>query len=1136
MTTARLGGALAAARQLVPPLPDGELLRRYAADRDEAAFRHLVLRHGPLVLGVCRRIVPDIHLADDAFQAVFAVLAAKANSLDGSRPLGPWLYGVASKVSMRARAMIGRRRKRETFMPTVPEVPVFAPEPTDAAAILDEEIAGLSEACRTALILCELQGYSRKEASAKLGIAEGTLSSRLAAARKALAERLRKRGVTGPALLAGVALPPALANAAVQAAGGSASAVVLELTQGVVRTMLLSKLKLVPVLLAGVLLAVCGLDGSRRESVSAAPVPKMRDEGLIWIREKAANRLVAYNSNLEVAKAVKLPKGVPFLGLTPDGGKILYAAKAANADGPTYHLRDLGEDTPGTDLGLDYSEWDHHPFWTRDGKKFLRARSDVGRKMVGVRSTIFRYDLFDLASKQATHLDGIPFDHWIMGWAADGERFVSYHLGEKNDTIHLMEASGKSEVFSASHDRLHPHRISVSQDGYSILMGGFAATPPDEPWHQAIWTLYPKTGKAVELSHEEGQGMSEPCWSPDGKRIAYAWCYQKDAAKSDGWDAARLTVADDDGTGRKTITLRDKAKGEDPYDVQFLGWYPTVKIKAPVPKEEKDAGLIWLHNTKTGKLTAYSPDGKKQKELALKDGDCFLGFTPDGTKIAFAGRGGKLAEEGDTKELTLHLRDVNDKTEGIDTELRIETELDRLIWLPDGKRVIAVRPMTTKMYCLHDLFDTVTKREKKLDIDLKVYAADVAPNGEWLLTIGRRASNRGMLKVPFPDGEPTALAGAGVDVWSARISPDGRTIACVGYVEATPKGTPPPAVVRTLDVRSGAMNEIARHENGNWSAGVFWSPEGMRIAYLRPSEGSGKPRHIVVCDIDGKNAKPILPVEDEYEHLKFVGWFPSKSKAAAPDPRKRNAPLPKVASPKPQKLPRLPEPDPELRAALFKFDTEYRHGSAEKFEELEKLAEELAKMYPAKDDRARIWYEVAFVAAQSDIRKQANRVRKYAAKCLEISRDPRLRGDCHSLLASAVDVEGAAFEKGRREAAGHLLEGYAELLAQELPDQAPELPGVGKIGGAVGQGGPEEVLLRARHAAQMAAHDEAKYIGEVVARRDTLALQLRDLYEPNPKRHGRNSEGAAELRTLAEKKLPEKADVDALLRRVLPKG
>jgi hypothetical protein len=240
------------------------------------------------------------------------------------------------------------------------------------------------------------------------------------------------------------------------------------------------------------------------------------------------------------------------------------------------------------------------------------------------------------------------------------------------------------------------------------------------------------------------------------------------------------------------------------------------------------------------------------------------------------------------------------------------------------------------------------------------------------------------------------------------------------------------------------------------------------------------------------------------------------------------APAPEPPAPK--KLDRVPDPSPELHRELYKFDSEYRNGTEEKFAELEKLAQVLAKRFPEKDDQARIWYELAFVAGQSGIDKHAARVKKYATKCLAISRDPLQRGRMRSLLASAVDLNGTAFPEGRREAAEILLTGYIEMLAQELPEKAPELPGVDRFDI---DGDPvAEAQARALHAAQMAARQQAEFTRDLVDRRDTLVMQLRDLFKPEPKRHGRNPEGPDELRALAKQKRMTEQQVNVLMEKV----
>lgn len=244
------------------------------------------------------------------------------------------------------------------------------------------------------------------------------------------------------------------------------------------------------------------------------------------------------------------------------------------------------------------------------------------------------------------------------------------------------------------------------------------------------------------------------------------------------------------------------------------------------------------------------------------------------------------------------------------------------------------------------------------------------------------------------------------------------------------------------------------------------------------------------------------------------------------------APAPKSPGPNSKKLARVAEPSPELQAELIQFDKKYRHGSAKLFAELEARAEALAKQYPAKDDQARIWYEVAHVAAQSRIDKHADLVRKYGAKCLEISRDPLQRGRIYSYLASTVDLNAAAFPEGRREAAEILLNGYFEMLVQELPEKTSDLPGVEKIGGVIGNGAAAEAQARALDAAQAAAREEAIFVGDQIDRRETLVVQLRDLYKPDAKRHGRTEDGPKELRETASKLLTDQQASD-LLKKVL---
>lgn len=181
----------------VAGLGEGQLLDRFAVDGDEVAFEAIVARHGPMVLGVCRRSLRDEHAAEDAFQATFLVLARKAGTLRRPDRLGPWLHGVARKISARSRAVASRREAREARA-CVPDAVDLPPDADlhrqSVAAAIHDEIARLPESYRAPIVLCSLQGLSHDEAARHLAWPVGTVRGRLARARALLKSRLARRG------------------------------------------------------------------------------------------------------------------------------------------------------------------------------------------------------------------------------------------------------------------------------------------------------------------------------------------------------------------------------------------------------------------------------------------------------------------------------------------------------------------------------------------------------------------------------------------------------------------------------------------------------------------------------------------------------------------------------------------------------------------------------------------------------------------------------------------------------------------------------------------------------------------------------------------------------------------------------
>jgi len=194
---------------------DGLLLERYLRVRDQGAFEILIRRHGDMVFGTCLRILRNRSDAEDAFQAVFLVLLKKASGLTQRKILGDWLYGVAYHTALKARYLAAKRRARErTVNPSPPRFDVPGENQSELIReVLDQELMKLPTHYREAVVLCDLENLPRKEAASKLGIAEGTLSSRLTTGRRMLGERLSRRGivVSGIALATlGVGISPEL--------------------------------------------------------------------------------------------------------------------------------------------------------------------------------------------------------------------------------------------------------------------------------------------------------------------------------------------------------------------------------------------------------------------------------------------------------------------------------------------------------------------------------------------------------------------------------------------------------------------------------------------------------------------------------------------------------------------------------------------------------------------------------------------------------------------------------------------------------------------------------------------------------------------------------------------------------------
>lgn len=257
-------------------LSDAQLLERFVTKRDEAAFEVLLWRHGPMVLNLCRRVLNETHAAEDAFQATFLVFVKKAGSVGKGQAVGSWLYKVAYRVALQARALASKHAVHS--LPTA-DLAVIAQASaasgdllwSDLRPLLDEEVSRLPEKYRSPIILCDLAGMTHAEAAEELGCPQGTVSVRLMRARERLRSRLIRRGVAisagavvtllcenagsaaMPSLLVPTTLEAALQFAARKAAtAGTISVHAVTLAQKAMKGMFMTKLKFA----AGAVLAI----------------------------------------------------------------------------------------------------------------------------------------------------------------------------------------------------------------------------------------------------------------------------------------------------------------------------------------------------------------------------------------------------------------------------------------------------------------------------------------------------------------------------------------------------------------------------------------------------------------------------------------------------------------------------------------------------------------------------------------------------------------------------------------------------------------------------------------------------------------------------------------------------------------
>jgi RNA polymerase sigma factor (sigma-70 family) len=625
-------------------LTDRQLLADYISRRDEAALAALVRRHAPMVWGVCRRMLRNYHDAEDAFQAAFLVFARKATSIASPELLANWLYGVAYQTALNARTTAARRRARERQVAEMPEPEAVQQDLWhDLQPLLDQELSRLPDKYRIPVVLCDLEGKTRKEAAQQIGCPEGTVAGRLARARVLLARRLARHGlaVSGGTLAAVLAPNAALASAptavvlrTIKAAGLSAAeqaaatglipAKVAALTQGVLKSMLLTKLKIA----TAVLLAVAGLLVA---GLGALALPAPAQKPAAEKEDKEPDKSPAEE------KGDKEPDKDPAAGkqiaaeLVKPGAKSVRSLAYSNDGNPVALVLSKNEDPgiPGSVvLDVQKGKVQH----TLEG--FETGRPSPSRPM-----------FFNATASKDGTVIAVASAKWSHKW----EGLIKVWDPRTGTLVKSFELDGQAAA------------VALSADGAKVI--GAARTFPTANGKMLVWDV--KRGELLQTLEAKGLEYYAAAISDDGKWIAGAGdvgdpTYE---GKVVVWEVETGKVKHEWAGLRTMYAVAFSPEGK---QVAAAGWVCDAFAISPDGKPVATAGpgpgaaarpddkVIRVWDVQTGKLKhklkpeggvritglVFSPDGETLATADFNGSVCLWDLAKEKTRVTLEGHGG----------------------------------------------------------------------------------------------------------------------------------------------------------------------------------------------------------------------------------------------------------------------------------------------------------------------------------------------------------------------------------------------------------------------------------------------------------------------------------------------------------------
>ncbi|MHB1424847.1 MAG: sigma-70 family RNA polymerase sigma factor [Gemmataceae bacterium] len=580
-------------RHLAGPAPaDVELLRRWIEQRDEDAFTALVARHGRMVHGVCRRVLGNSHDADDAFQAVFLILARKAGTLRHPEKLVGWLHGVALRLANKGRAAAAHRLFADSRAPVRDERdPQFDPldvlSARELLALIDREIAALPDAYRLPLLLCDVEERTQQEAARLLGWTLGSLRGRLSRGRAKLRERLLRRGVAPETLsvLLAAGLTRMNADAAVPLASG------------------VSRL--------AVLFSDCPTSAAIPQSVAALARAGLSGMTLMKLKILSAFVLTIGLMVGGVGMAARFHLSSPVIEEQAES-KLLFLPPAKEEQ-PRVRLDQAGDPLPDEALArlgttrLRHGGMIDSVAFTPDGKTLVSEAVD------GLR-------IWEAATgKQIRRVVNGYVGGYTIDISPDG-KLMAVPLPARN-FVGLREVATGRLVRSLS--RRREHFVRFSPDGKKLVTLGY---------HSEIDMWDTATGKALNTLKGHRDEVGSAMFSSDGKTLVSG----SDDKTIRFWDVAAgkqlRQIETDNGVDKVALSPNGR----------YLATLGHVKHSEPPGFWWQTDALIHLRDTSTGKTLRRLTMSAKEISPGVKGGFRTLSFTPDSKTLITGGSDGVI--------------------------------------------------------------------------------------------------------------------------------------------------------------------------------------------------------------------------------------------------------------------------------------------------------------------------------------------------------------------------------------------------------------------------------------------------------------------------------------------------------------